>query len=138
MSEHFITSDGKVMFRIESGKTFQRALVFDFDEWTNWTLVEQDTSYIRNQVACDENGKPNEVLFDKGRKKRKKPQKLMHVCDAGPGPDSLAVCMSCSKCDLRTCWFAVRNVTEAKKGIPCPKCNDFEEFELNELGEYVP
>lgn len=48
---------------------------------------------------------------------------LMHVCDAG-GCDSggLLVQMRCAKCDYQSGWLQFHTVTEAKRGLPCPKC----------------
>lgn len=71
------------------------------------------------------------------KKPRKKPQKLMHVIDAGPGEgDWCNVEMQCNHCKLVTEWFQVRTVTEAKRGIPCPRCNGIE-YKTNDHGEYV-
>jgi len=33
-------------------------------------------------------------------------------------------------------WFVMRTVTEAKRGIPCPRCNG-REFEVEESGRYI-
>ena len=78
------------------------------------------------------------MLFDKGPRRRSKPLKRMHVLDAGPGEDGWhMVRMACSRCDLETCWFQVSTITEAKRGIPCPKCNNLP-FKTDEYGEYEP
>lgn len=82
------------------------------------------------------------TLFDLGpppKTKRAKPRKLMHVVDAGPCDArdyDVIVAMQCNRCDLRTDWFAMPNVTSAKRGIPCPHCSGVE-FEVNEYSEYV-
>lgn len=59
--------------------------------------------------------------------KRKPPRVLMHVVDAGDhfGEHEGAVIavMQCNRCKHQTYWTVFKNVTEAKKGIPCPKCN---------------
>lgn len=48
---------------------------------------------------------------------------LMHVCDARH--DAVAtVELSCIKCSYRTRWIEFETVTEAKRGLPCPKCNE--------------
>ena len=62
----------------------------------------------------------------------------MHVIDAGPAWDSgsCIVVMQCKKCDLKTAWFEIKTVTEAKRGIRCPNCNVID-FETNELGEFI-
>ena len=44
---------------------------------------------------------------------------LMHVIDAGP--DDM-VRMHCAKCGAETEWHR-RPRAEAKRGVPCPKCN---------------
>jgi DNA-directed RNA polymerase subunit RPC12/RpoP len=57
-------------------------------------------------------------------KPRKKPRKLMHVYDAGPAEDGQCmVVFLCGRCDHKTDWLLAKNVTEAKRGMPCPKCN---------------
>lgn len=55
---------------------------------------------------------------------------MMHVCDAGEGGDwgvegsgPLAVRMECKRCGHETDWFTVQNMTEGRRGLPCPKCN---------------
>lgn len=82
------------------------------------------------------------TLFDMGPvvpKERRKPRKLMHVVDAGPGCTAdyaTIVVMECNRCDLRTDWFQMRNVTEAKRGIECPRCSG-KKFEVDKYGQYV-
>lgn len=57
-------------------------------------------------------------------KPRQKPRKLMHVYDAGPAEDSQCmVVFYCWRCHHKTEWMLARSVSEAKRGIPCPKCN---------------
>lgn len=60
---------------------------------------------------------------------RRKPRVLMHVWDAGPNPNSrdeddggIAIFQR-SKCKRQTDWIPFRTVTEAKRGIPCERCN---------------
>jgi hypothetical protein len=51
---------------------------------------------------------------------------LMHVSDAGgcDAPDAdVIVTMRCRKCGHETGWIKCRTVSEAKRGVPCPKCN---------------
>lgn len=50
---------------------------------------------------------------------------LMHVCDAGDsGEGRKPMClMQCGKCKHESEWLVFDTVTEAKRGIPCPKCN---------------
>ncbi len=71
------------------------------------------------------------------KRERKKPQKLMHVCDAGAGEgDWEIVVMQCARCELLTDWFEVKSVSQGKRGIPCPRCNGLD-FSTNDHGEYV-
>lgn len=55
---------------------------------------------------------------------------LMHVSDAGGAcsgdspAGSVIVTMRCAKCDHETDWLEFRTVTEAKRGLPCPRCNE--------------
>jgi len=57
-------------------------------------------------------------------KPQRTPRKLMHVVDAGngPGPGRWAA-FECKHCGERSEWMRIQSVTEAKRGIPCPKCN---------------
>lgn len=56
-------------------------------------------------------------------KPRRKPRKLMHVCDAGPGDEEEdLVRFRCARCDHETEWMLMKTA-EAKRGIPCPACN---------------
>lgn len=51
-------------------------------------------------------------------------RKLMHVADAGEFGDKGPICMmQCAKCGEETDWLEFESITEAKRGIPCPKCN---------------
>lgn len=76
--------------------------------------------------------KQRETLFDIPPKPRAKPKKRMHVIDAGdaPGgysaefPNRCSVRYSCRRCQLETRWLIADTLTEAKRGIPCPTCND--------------
>lgn len=69
-------------------------------------------------------------MFAELKPPRKKPSKLMHVCDAGNEVGGAAteskrhvVRFSCSRCGHETDWMIVESVTEGKRGIPCPQCN---------------
>lgn len=54
----------------------------------------------------------------------KKPRrKLMHVSDAYEDEGAPICQMRCLKCGQETDWLEFSSVTEAKRGIPCPKCN---------------
>ncbi len=48
----------------------------------------------------------------------------MHVCDAGNCEDASCVQFECAKCGHRSEWVRGMTVTEAKRGLPCPVCND--------------
>lgn len=67
------------------------------------------------------------TLFDFGPKPpRAKPRVMMHVSDAsccGDEDGSHEVCFACAKCGHETEWVTVRNVTEGRRGWPCPVCN---------------
>ena len=69
-------------------------------------------------------------MFAELKPLRAKPRVLMHVDDAGEvscgaGEDlSKPMCiMRCRRCETVTDWLVFTNVTEAKRGIPCEKCN---------------
>jgi len=69
-------------------------------------------------------------MFPDLKPPRAKPRVLMHVCDADfcdedPVRPELCV-MKCVKCGAETDWLSFRNVSEAKRGIPCPTCNKVE------------
>lgn len=62
-------------------------------------------------------------LFDTPLRPRQAPRKLMHVVDAGEA-SGLQVCrFECHRCGYESDWLVVKGVTEAKRGLPCPKCN---------------
>ncbi len=74
-----------------------------------------------------------EDLFPDLKPPRRKPRKLMHVCDAyGDGPEDVHVCFRCSRCGHETDWIDGLTVTEAKRGIPCPMCNKTEPIKEQE------
>jgi DNA-directed RNA polymerase subunit RPC12/RpoP len=59
-----------------------------------------------------------------GKAPRSRPRrKLMHVVDAGHGELDLRVRFGCARCGIKTLWTTVENITEAKRGLPCPKCS---------------
>lgn len=48
---------------------------------------------------------------------------LMRVCDTGPGEGpGCVVQMRCKRCGHQSEWLLFDTVTEAKRGLPCPKC----------------
>lgn len=66
-----------------------------------------------------------DMFAEDGRKPRRKPRVLMHVSDAGIFPDGKkCIRFECSKCGYDTGHiYDERSVTENKRGIPCPECN---------------
>lgn len=58
-------------------------------------------------------------------KPKRTPRVLMHVVDAGngPAPGHWAE-FECDRCGYRSEWRPVESITDAKRGLPCPKCND--------------
>jgi hypothetical protein len=58
-----------------------------------------------------------------GRPKRKR-VRMAHVVDAGNGCESMVVQFGCKVCDWRSDWMKMRTVTEGRRGVPCPKCNE--------------
>ena len=67
-------------------------------------------------------------LFDDKPAPRRRGQ-LMHVSDAGyggcsdSGRSAVNVTLTCRKCDYQSEWLRFDTVTEAKRGLPCPRCN---------------
>lgn len=56
---------------------------------------------------------------------------LMHVYDASGDccadrGDPAVVVMACGRCGHKTDWISL-SLTEAKRGIPCPVCNEGKE-----------
>lgn len=69
------------------------------------------------------------MLFDNTHDRRPR-RVLMRVVDAGEGcgcpddsPGPHVVRFGCNRCGHETGWLRVDSVAEAKRGIPCPKCN---------------
>jgi DNA-directed RNA polymerase subunit RPC12/RpoP len=66
------------------------------------------------------------------RQPRKPLRVMMHVIDVGDsgfsddGYPGIAI-FECGKCGHKTEWTTFRTVTEAKRGVPCPKCNRLSE-----------
>jgi hypothetical protein len=51
----------------------------------------------------------------------------MHVADAGNGAGCKVIQFRCSKCGYDTGWIRDDlTVTENRRGLPCPKCNELE------------
>ena len=75
-----------------------------------------------------------------GPKPRRKARRLMHVSDAGDcctaeGGDAVIVQFKCVRCGHETDWMEVATATEAKRGIPCPRCNEEEKGKCNEASK---
>lgn len=87
------------------------------------------SSPVRNAISENEimTRKNVQLLFPETRKQRAKPRVLMHVFDAG-GCDSdegtHIARFECGKCGLKTDWLVMQTITETKRGIPCPNCNE--------------
>lgn len=66
-------------------------------------------------------------MFGKQRKKR---EWLMRVIDCGNGncgqlkDGEQFVFLKCGRCGHESGWITLPSVTAAKRGIPCPKCNE--------------
>jgi DNA-directed RNA polymerase subunit RPC12/RpoP len=58
-------------------------------------------------------------------KERKPAIKRAHVCDAGEGHgDHMhGASFQCSRCEWQSKWLCFDNITEIRRGIPCPNCN---------------
>lgn len=67
-------------------------------------------------------------MFAELKPPRKTPQKLMHVCDSGgcceEDGSGAMVRMQCKRCSYESEWLYLGSVTEAKRGKPCPVCNE--------------
>lgn len=69
------------------------------------------------------------TLFPKDEIPRTPRKVMMHVIDAGDHgcggtePGEQWVKYGCSTCDEESEWQSARSITEARKGIPCPRCN---------------
>ncbi|MDZ5459261.1 hypothetical protein [Azohydromonas lata] len=69
-------------------------------------------------------------LFPELLPPRARPRVLMHVFDAGTAHCGRAedlgkpICrMSCSRCKVKSGWLVFDTISEAKRGVACPKCN---------------
>lgn len=68
-------------------------------------------------------------MFSGHKPPRQPHRKLMHVCDAGDtgcGTDDerdVIVKFACVRCGYESDWMRCSTVTEAKRGMPCPRCN---------------
>ena len=61
-------------------------------------------------------------LFDNDQAPRTQPIKRMHVVDAGSNFGH--VHMICKTCCYDDGWsMRLENLTQLKRGLPCPKCN---------------
>ena len=55
---------------------------------------------------------------------RARPRVMMHGVDFGYDGDITLSHMVCGKCGYDGNWLMFDNDTEARKGAPCPKCNE--------------
>lgn len=61
-------------------------------------------------------------MFVKARRERRW---RAYVVDAGNGCDNgHVVVFGCQRCGWRSGWTKVKNVTEGKRGVACPVCNE--------------
>lgn len=72
------------------------------------------------------------------RPARKKARVMMHVIDAGASDiayegfeDGGIALYKCGKCGHESVWTPFRTISEAKRGMPCPKCNQAESGEAS-------
>lgn len=50
---------------------------------------------------------------------------MMHVIDAGNGETDRVIQFKCGECGYHTGWLIdTKTVTENRRGMPCPKCNE--------------
>jgi hypothetical protein len=61
-----------------------------------------------------------------GGKPRKPYQFKMHVCDAGGDNEEHIATFECRRCNEKTGWLSFKTITEIRRGIPCPICNNKE------------
>ncbi len=65
-----------------------------------------------------------------GEKPRRPRRWLMHPFDGTDNPagdrdgNTIIVRYRCGQCDTETGWVPTRNVSTAKRGIPCTQCNE--------------
>lgn len=64
--------------------------------------------------------------LDLGDEGLRRPRRvMMHVVDAGNGPGSKVIRFACGRCDHDTDWIVdERTISENRRGMPCPKCNE--------------
>lgn len=65
------------------------------------------------------------LLFNKVDLPRRARIKRMRVFDAGQSGGYKVIMFLCPHCSHNTGWLHdTRTITENKRGLPCPKCND--------------
>lgn len=62
-------------------------------------------------------------LFSRDQAPRRSRIHRMHVADAGWHAGRIAI-FRCSRCGHQTDWLPFDTIAEAKRGLPCPKCNE--------------
>lgn len=63
-------------------------------------------------------------LFPESKPPRSKPRVMMHGDDHGYSGDKPMAHMVCGKCGHVGGWLIFANESDAKRGEPCPKCNE--------------
>lgn len=63
-------------------------------------------------------------MFQALKPPRAKPRVMMHGTDFGYDGDLTIAHMECPKCGHDGSWWNFVNDTEAKRGAPCPICNE--------------
>lgn len=58
-----------------------------------------------------------------GVRPRRAPRKLMHVHDAYARQGKQVVVLRCARCGFTSDWTEFDTVTQAKAGLPCPRCS---------------
>lgn len=62
-------------------------------------------------------------LFPETKPPRAKPRVMAHVFDAGCSCETELARFECKRCGWQSDWLSVASISEGKRGVPCPKCN---------------
>lgn len=62
-------------------------------------------------------------LFPDTKPPRAKPRVMAHVFDAGCSCETELARFECKRCGWQSDWLSVASISEGKRGVPCPKCN---------------
>lgn len=63
-------------------------------------------------------------MFQALKPPRAKPRVMMHGIEFGYDGEQTLGLMECSKCGYDGGWWNFANDSEAKRGAPCPVCNE--------------